>query len=67
MQSISKNEVAWVVEALNLTATYYQTHSRRCAGMEAGLATLRAEQLTGISERLQKALDDGNKRIEIKY
>lgn len=67
MQSFSKNEIAWAVEALNLTATYYQTHSRRCAGIEAGLATLRSEQLTSIFERLQKALDDGNKRIEIKY
>ena len=29
--------------------------------------SLRAEQLTVISEKLNKALEAGNKRIEIKY
>lgn len=56
-----------MLEAIKLTTEYYKTHSKRCAGMEASLAVLRAEQLTVISEKLDKALEAGNKRIEIKY
>lgn len=67
MQSFTKNEIDWMLEALKLTGEYYNTHSKRCAGMEASLAVLRAEQLASISDRLQKAVDDGNKRMEIKY
>ena len=66
MQTFTKNEVAWMLEAIKLTTEYYKTHSKRCAGMEASLV-LRAEQLTVISEKLDKALEAGNKRIEIKY
>lgn len=67
MQTFTKNEVAWMLEAIKLTTEYYKTYSKRCAGMEASLAVLRAEQLTVISEKLDKALEAGNKRIEIKY
>lgn len=67
MQTFTKNEVAWTLEAIKLTAKYYNTHSKRCAGIEASLAVLRSEQLTAISEKLGKALKAGNKRIEIKY
>lgn len=67
MQSFTKNEIAWMLEAIKLTAEYYNTHSKRCAGIEASLATLRSEQLAVISEKLGKALEAGNKRIEIKY
>ena len=48
MQTFTKNEVAWMLEAIKLTTEYYKTHSKRCAGMEASLAVLRAEQLTVI-------------------
>lgn len=67
MQSFTKIEVTWILEALNLTASYYETRSHRCKGMESSFAALRSEQLTSISERLQKALDAESKRIEIKY
>jgi len=67
MQSFTKNEVAWTLDAIKLTAEYYNTHSRRTSGMEASLAALRSEQLTAIADKLNRALDAGNKRIEIKY
>lgn len=67
MQTFTKNEIAWMLEAIKLTAEYYSTHSKRCAGVEVSLAVLRSEQLSVISEKLSKALEAGNKRIEIKY
>ena len=67
MQSFTKNEAAWMLDAIKLTAEYYNTHSRRTSGMEASLAALRSEQLMAIADKLGRALDDGNKRIDIKY
>lgn len=67
MQTFTKNEVTWMLEAIKLTAEYYNTHSKRCAGLEASLAVLRSEQLAVISEKLSNALEAGNKRIEIRY
>ena len=67
MQSFTKNEAGWMLEAIKLTAEYYNTHSRRTSGMEASLAVLRAEQLTVIADKLGRALEAGNKRIEINY
>lgn len=67
MQTFTKNEITWMLEAIKLTAEYYNTHSKRCAGMEASLMVLQSEQLTVISEKLDKVLEDSNKRIAIKY
>lgn len=67
MQTFTKNEVTWMLEAIKLTAEYYNTHSKRCAGLEASLAVLRSEQLAAISEKLDKTLEAGNKRIAIRY
>lgn len=67
MQTFTKNEVAWMLEAIKLTGEYYKTHSKRCGGIESSLAVLRAEQLAVIADKLDKALEAGNKRIEIKY
>lgn len=67
MQKFTKNEIGWMLEATKLTAEYYNTHSKRCAGMEASLAILRSEHLAVISEKLDKALKSGDKRMEIKY
>lgn len=67
MQTITKIEVDWMVEALKMTSEYYRVHSKRTSQIEASLAILRAEQLDSIIERLDQAVKDGNKRIEIKY
>ncbi len=66
MQSFTKNEAGWVLEAIKLTAEYYNTHSRRTSGIEAKLAVLRSEQLEDIADRLGRALEAGDKRVEIK-
>lgn len=67
MQTFTKNEITWMLEAIKLTAEYYTIHSKRCAGLEASLAALRSEQLTFIYEKLNKALGVESKRIAIKY
>lgn len=67
MQVFTKIEVDWVVEALKTTSEYYRIHSKRTSQIEASLAILRAEQLEAIMEKLEKAVKDRNKRIEIKY
>ena len=66
MQTFTKNEITWMLEAIKMGAEYYNIHSKRCAGMERSLI-LRSEQLTAIADKLGKALEAGNKRIEIKY
>lgn len=48
MQSLTKNEIAWTVEALKLTKEYYTTHSQRTNNAEAALYQLRADQLNAI-------------------
>ena len=67
MQSFTKNEIVWMQETATKLAEYYTEHSRSTSGMEASFAVLRAEQMTAIADKLGKALEAGNKRIEIKY
>ena len=67
MEKLTRNELQWLLEAASLTASYYDQRGHRAeTKVERGLAALRSEQLTGISERLKRALDGGDKRIEIK-
>lgn len=67
MEKLSKNELTWLKEAATLTAAYYEQRGHRArTQVERGLAALRSEQLTDIAARLQRALDSGDKRIEIK-
>lgn len=67
MQTITKIEVDWTVEALKMTSEYYRIHSKRTSQIEASLAVLRAEQLEAITDKLEKAIEDENKRIAIEY
>lgn len=67
MQSFTKIEIVWIQEAATNLAEFYAEHSRSVSGMEASLAVLRSEQMTAIANKLGKALEVGNKRIEIKY
>lgn len=67
MQSFTKNEIVWMQEMATKLAEYYTEHSHQAAGMEASFAALRSEQMTAIAGKLGKALEAGNKRIEIKY
>ena len=67
MQTFTKHEIAWIQEAAAKLAEFYAEHSRSASGMEASFASLRSEQMTAIADKLGKALEAGNKRIEIKY
>lgn len=50
-----------------MTSEYYRIHSKRTSQIEASLAVLRAEQLEAITDKLEKAIEDENKRIAIEY
>lgn len=67
MQSFTKHEITWIQEAATKLAESYAEYSRSASGMEASFAGLRSEQMTAIADKLGKALEAGNKRIEIKY
>ena len=67
METFTKHEIDWILEAVKLTGEYYKTHSERCGGVESSLAVLRAEQLSSIADKLSRALEAGSKRIAIKY
>lgn len=67
MQTFTKNEVVWMQEMATKLAEDYAEYSRSTSGMEASLAILKSEQMTAIANKLGKALEAGNKRIEIKY
>ncbi len=67
MQSFTKQEIVWMQETATKLAEYYTEHTHQAAGIEASFAALRAEQMAAIADKLGKALEAGNKRIEIKY
>lgn len=69
MQSFTKNEIVWIIGELDKKAADLRNDSDKdeARGLAAGMMRLRSEQLTNISDRLQKAIDRGEKRIEIKY
>lgn len=69
MQTFTKAEMIWVSEALDKLAVEYRQkeNDTETTNIEAGLYKLRADQLSGISSRLRSAVENNNKRIEIKY
>lgn len=67
MQTFTKNEITWMLEAVKLTEARYITHSQLCNGAEKSLVVLRAEQLDVIAGKIDKALESRNKHIAIKY
>lgn len=69
MQSFTKNEIAWIITALEARAQDLSTLSKleSANNLERTLANLRAGQMTIAIEKLRRAVEAGNKRIEIKY
>lgn len=69
MQSLTKVEIHWMVDELNKLSAALLSNSEKeeSAGVAAGMMRLKSEQYASIADRLQKALDNGSKRIEIKY
>lgn len=68
MQSFTKIEIEWIASALEDRAEQYKTMF--CGDEQSSLKSLcnlRAEQLTACAEKMRKAIDTTDKRIEIKY
>ena len=69
MIKLTRTEITWIINELNTNAAVNTNAVMSYPNMnniEKGLLTLKSEQLTSISNKLQKALNENNKRIEIK-
>ena len=67
MHSFTKIEISWIAGELERQAKFMKQQSTDAPDKAfAKLYQLRAEQYTDISNRLRKALKQGDKRIEIK-
>lgn len=68
MERFTKTEITWLIGELDKLATEYRLAADKSEHeMERGMAHLRSEQLSGISDRLDRAVKNGDKRIEIAY
>lgn len=69
MQSFTKNEMTWMIDLLSEKINLMDElkRSESTSGVERALCNLRAEQMIVMRDKLRKAVDDGNKRIEVKY
>lgn len=69
MQTFTKNELVWIIGELDKKAAEYRNDAEKeeARGLASGIMKLRSEQLASISDRLQKVIDEGCKRIAIKY
>lgn len=68
MQAFTKIEIEWIATTLEERAEQYKTMF--CGDERSSLKSLcnlRAEQLTACAEKMRKAVDNTDKRIEIKY
>lgn len=69
MQSFTKNEITWMIDLLSEKIALMDElkRSESASNAERALYNLRAEQMIVMREKLRKVVDDGNKRIEVKY
>lgn len=69
MQSFTKNEITWMIDLLSEKIALMDElkRSESDSNTERALYNLRAEQMIVMREKLRKVVDDGNKRIEVKY
>lgn len=68
MQSLTKNEIGWMVDLLeDKVRSYRQAIDEADTNGFAALYCLKAEQFDGVAAKLRAAVDAGNKRIGIKY
>ncbi len=71
MQSFTKIEIVWIADALDDRADWLRdfvtSHENEMIASTCMAARLRADQLAAAAEKLRKAVENGNKRIEIKY
>ena len=66
MEKLTKTEIKWTVDALQLTIGYYEQVMRRSTNqMERGMAKLQAENLESVKSKLERVLSSGCKRIAV--
>ncbi|ASN67511.1 hypothetical protein [Lacrimispora indolis] len=67
MINLTTTEIAWIIGELDRNAAINTNAaaSPEASTIEKGLLNLKAENLTSMSNKLQKALDSGDKRIAI--
>ena len=68
MQSFSKAEIMWISEEMKKLSGQREYMSQMAAvtEMDRALCRLRSEQFASISDRLAKAVENGDHRIEIR-
>lgn len=67
MIKLTTTEITWIIGELDKNAAINANAaaSPEASTIEKGLLNLKAENLSSMSDKLQKALDSGNKRIAI--
>ena len=66
MERLTKTEIKWTVDALQLTIGYYEQVMQRSTNqMERGMAKLQAENLGSVNSKLERVLSSGCKRIAV--
>lgn len=66
MEKLTKTEIKWTVDALQLTIGYYEQVMQRSTNqMERGMAKLQAENLGSVKIKLERVLSSGCKRIAV--
>ncbi|WP_124066248.1 hypothetical protein [Clostridium sp. E02] len=67
MIKLTTTEIAWIIGELDRNAAINTNAaaSPEASNIEKGLLNLKAENLTSMSNKLQKVLDSGDKRIAI--
>lgn len=66
MERLTKTEIKWTVDALQLTIGYYEQVMQRSTNqMERGMAKLQAENLGSVKNKLERVLSSGCKRIAV--
>lgn len=66
MERLTKTEIKWTVDALQLTIGYYEQVMQRSTNqMERGMAKLQAENLGSVKSKLERVLSGDCKRIAV--
>lgn len=66
MEKLTKTEIKWTVDALQLTIGYYEQVMQRSTNqMERGMAKLQSENLGSVKRKMERVLSSGCKRIAV--
>lgn len=68
MQTFTKIEIQWLIQAINHQIEALEEIIRKDQGViSTGLCNLRREELFAMKDKLETALKNNEKRIEITY